>query len=265
VYTPYRNQTFAPIFDTAPLDFGLDEMFTSNSFVGGDRIADMNRVTAGLTTRFIDAASGEELARFVIAQEYYFSAPQVTMPYTTLPTVGPSDLIAGASLNIGANMSIQQAVEYNQSSDEFTQAVAGIGWKPADGKVINAAYIYTAANASLGNGAISQVLLSGQWPLTRRLSGVGLIDYDTREHQLITGLIGMQYTADCWAVSLALEKYVDPTDTLTPSTGTRVLMQLQLNGLTRIDNGLLQQFKASVPGYAATPAPVPQSRFSDYP
>jgi len=265
VYTPYRNQTFAPIFDTAPLDFGLDEMFTDNAFVGGDRVADMNRITAAVTTRFLDSASGEELARFVLGQEYYFSAPQVTMPYNTLPTVGPANLIEGASLNIGDNMSIQQAVEYNQSSDEFTQAEAGIGWKPGDGKVINAAYIYTAANATFGNGTISQVLLSGQWPLTRRLSGVGLIDYDTKAHQLISGLIGMQYSSDCWAVSLALEKYVFPTDTLTPTTGTRVLMQLQLNGLARIDNGLLQQFKASVPGYTTTPAPVPQSPFSNYP
>ena len=79
VYTPYRNQTFAPIFDTAQADFGLTEIFTSNTFVGGDRVADLNRLTSGLTTRFIDPSTGDERARFTIAQEYYFTNPEVTL------------------------------------------------------------------------------------------------------------------------------------------------------------------------------------------
>lgn len=74
VYTPYHNQDFAPIFDTAEADFGLAEIYTPNTFVGNDRIADANRLTAGLTTRFINPATGDERARFVIAQQYYFRA-----------------------------------------------------------------------------------------------------------------------------------------------------------------------------------------------
>ena len=79
VYTPYRNQMFAPLFDTAESDFGLAEIFTPNTFVGNDRIADANRLTAGLTSRFIDAATGDERARFVIAQQYYFTDQRVTL------------------------------------------------------------------------------------------------------------------------------------------------------------------------------------------
>ena len=41
-----RNQEFAPLFDTADSDFGLAEIFTPNTFVGNDRIADANRLTA---------------------------------------------------------------------------------------------------------------------------------------------------------------------------------------------------------------------------
>lgn len=265
VYTPYRDQTFAPIFDTAPLDFGLAEIFTSNRFIGGDRVSDMNRVTAGLTTRFIDAASGAERARFVLAQEYYFRSTQVTMSGDDPPTVGPSNLIAGASFNVRDNLAVQTAVEYNQSSDVFTQASAGVAWKPAAGKVINAAFLYARADATLDDQALDQVLLSSQWPITRRLSAVGSVDYDVVSHHLLTGLLGVQYNADCWALSVAVEKYTNTSTTTTPSTGTRVLMQLQLNGLSRIDNGLTQQFRANVPGYTMPDTPTPESRFSDYP
>ena len=58
VYTPYRNQENAPLFDTADSDFGLAEFFTPNTFVGNDRIADANRLTAAITTRFIDPGDG---------------------------------------------------------------------------------------------------------------------------------------------------------------------------------------------------------------
>jgi LPS-assembly protein len=118
---------FAPIFDTAPTDFGLAEIFTANRFVGGDRLSDMNRVTAGLTTRFIDPTSGDERARFVVAQEYYFKGSQVTMPGDTPPTAGPADLIAGASFKLGDGFSSEQAVEYDQSTNALTQATVGLG------------------------------------------------------------------------------------------------------------------------------------------
>nr|WP_244109043.1 LPS-assembly protein LptD [Burkholderia anthina] len=265
VDTPYRNQTFAPAFDTAPIDFGLAEIFTSNRFVGGDRVSDMNRLTAGVTTRFIDAGSGTELARFVLAQEYYFRASQVTMPDDTPPTVGPSDVVAGAALHLGPTLELQQAVEYNQSSNELTQATAGVDWKPANGRVINLAYLYARANATLDDEPENQVLLSAQWPLTHALSGVGSVDYDLAAHRLVGGLLGFQYAADCWAVSVALQKYTNYNGTTSPTTGTRVLVQLQLNGLSRIDNGLLQQFRANVPGYSTPTLPAPASRFTDYP
>jgi LPS-assembly protein len=83
---------------------------------------------------------------------------------------------------------------------------------------------------------------------------------------LISGLLGIQYDAQCWSISVAVQKYSEEDDTTgQPASGTRVLMQLQLKGFSRIDNGLLNQFKASVPGYTPLPSSSPQdSRFSDY-
>ena len=51
MYTPYRNQNFVPVFDTATVDFGLTELFMPNSLVGNDRVWDANRATAALSTR----------------------------------------------------------------------------------------------------------------------------------------------------------------------------------------------------------------------
>ncbi|TKC86045.1 LPS-assembly protein LptD [Trinickia terrae] len=267
VYTPYRNQLFAPVFDTAEADFGLAEIYTPNSFVGNDRIADANRLTAGLTTRFIDPASGDERARFVIAQQYEFRTPRVTLvDDESIADVARTGLILGASYKIAGNVAAEQAVQYSEANDALTHAVAGFSWKPAPGKVLNFAYRYTRATATLDDEPVNQFVVSSQWPLAHNISGVGRVNYDMRSHHLIAGLAGLQYDAQCWSVALALEKYTYETSSSTLATGTRVLMQLQLKGVSKIDNGLLEQFKADVPGYTSPAADTaPLSRFSDYP
>lgn len=267
VYTPYRDQTFAPVFDTGEEDFGLAQIFTDNTFMGGDRVADLNRLTAGVTTRFIDKSSGDERARFEIAQEYYFTNPQVTLiPGESIDDVRSADVIAGASLKIGAGFSTEQAVQYDEQLNRFDRTTSGFVWKPSDRHVISLAYRYTRADEDLDNEPENQIVAATQWPITRRLYGVGQANFDMVAHHLVAGLLGVQYDADCWSLSFAVQKYTNATTTSTASgSATRVLMQLQLKGLTKIDNGLSEQFRASVPGYDPLPAPAPsESRFSEY-
>ncbi|MFM0739325.1 LPS-assembly protein LptD [Paraburkholderia xenovorans] len=268
VYTPYRNQNFAPLFDTAQADFGLTEMFTTNSFVGDDRVSDANRVTAALTTRFIDAASGDERARFVLAELYDFTNPQVTLDPGDAPaTVSRTSVIGGASFKLGAGFSTEEAVEYSQADRYLTHTALGFGWSPATREVLNVAYRYTRANSTLDYEPVNQFIISEQWPLARNVVSVARVNYDMSTHHLIAGLLGFQYDASCWSLGIAFEKYTNATSSTTsPSTGTRVLMQLQLKGFSQLDNGLLNQFRANVPGYTpASTDSAPTSRFSDYP
>ncbi|MGI4861189.1 MAG: LPS-assembly protein LptD [Janthinobacterium lividum] len=268
VYTPYRNQTFAPIFDTAESDFGLAEIFTDNSFVGGDRVADMSRLTAAISTRFIDAASGDERARFVLAQEYYFRTPEVTLIPGESPTdIAHTDIIAGSTFKIGGGFSTEQAVQYNESRNDLARATVGFGWSPAERRVLNVGYRYTRSNTTLDNEPENQLLASAQWPLTRHISGIAQAYYDVKYRRLTAGLIGLSYDADCWSFAIALQKYTNAASTdSAASTGTRALMQLTFKGFANVDNGLSEEFRSAVPGYTATPlTPTPVSEYSDYP
>jgi LPS-assembly protein len=267
VYTPYRDQSFAPVFDTAEADFGLAEIFTPNTFVGNDRIADANRLTAALTTRFINPATGDERARFVIAQQYYFTDQRVTLGTDTpTPATGHSDLLAGASLKLGAGFSSETAFQYNADDNQLVRTSVGFGFSPAEREVINVAYRYTRANQTLGNKPINQLLISTEWPLTHRIYAVARMNYELSGHRLIDGLVGFQYDADCWVLGIGAQRYmngVSPTGQYTRDT--RVLAQLTLKGLSNVDNGLVAAFQAGVAGYQAPPpAPPPLARFTNY-
>ncbi len=268
VYTPYRNQEFAPIFDTGESDFSLAEIYTPNTYAGNDRVADANRLTAGLTTRFIDPATGDERARFVIAQQYYFQSQRVTISDTQLPDQAKhSDLILGAALKLGAGFSSETAFQYNADNNQLVRSSIGFGFSPAAREVINVGYRYTRANeTTLSTQPINQVLFSAQWPLTRRIYSVGRVNYDLASHRLVDGLVGFQYDADCWTFGLGIQRYANGvTATGATSAGSRVLAQLTFKGLSNVDNGLTAAFRAGVNGYTPPPAPpAPLSRFTNY-
>ncbi|CAH2774391.1 MAG: LPS-assembly protein LptD @ Organic solvent tolerance protein precursor [uncultured Caballeronia sp.] len=268
VYTPYHNQNFAPIFDTAEADFGLAEIYTPNTFVGNDRIADANRLTAGLTTRFINPATGDERARFVIAQQYYFQSQRITITPGQLPDQAKhSDLIAGAAIKLGAGFASETAFQYNVDNNQFVRSSIGFAFSPAERKVINVGYRYTRSNqTTLVNEPINQILVSGEWPLTNRLYAVGRVHYDLASHRLVDGLVGFQYDADCWAFGFGMQRYANGVNSQgLPSSDTRVLAQLTFKGLSNVDNGLVSAFHASVQGYQPPPPPAPPlARYSDY-
>ena len=267
VYTPFRNQNDAPLFDTADSDFGLAEIFQPNTFVGEDRISDANRVTAALTTRFINAATGDERARFVIAQQYYFTDQRVTLlPGQSETTARHSDLIAGASFKLGYGFAQETAFQYNADNNQLVKSSIGFGFSPETGKVINLGYRYTRANTTLDNQPINQILISGQWPLTHRVFAVGRVNYDLQGHRLVDGLLGMQYDADCWTLGVGVQKYANGVNTQGLATSaTRFLAQLTLKGLSSVDNGLVSAFRTSVAGYTPPPPPPPpESRFNNF-
>jgi LPS-assembly protein len=267
-YTPYRNQEFAPIFDTGESDFSLAEIYTPNTFAGNDRVADANRLTAGLTTRFIDPALGDERARFVIAQQYYFQPQRVTISNTqSIDQAKHSDLILGAAIKLGAGFSSETAFQYNADNNQLVRSSIGFGYSPAAREVINVGYRYTRANeTTLSTEPINQVLFSAQWPLTRHLYSVGRVNYDLASHRLVDGLVGFQYDADCWTFGLGIQRYANGvTVTGATSSGSRILFQMTFKGLSTVDDGLTAAFRAGVSGYTSLPPPpAPISRLSNY-
>ncbi|CAH2805322.1 MAG: LPS-assembly protein LptD @ Organic solvent tolerance protein precursor [uncultured Paraburkholderia sp.] len=262
VYTPYRNQESAPLFDTADSDFGLAEIFTPNTFVGNDRIADANRLTAAITTRFINPATGDERARFVIAQQYYFQDQRVTLlPSQTSTQATHSDLIAGASLKLGVGFASETAFQYNADNNQLVKTSLGFGFSPGTGRVLNLGYRYTRANTMLDN----QLLISGQWPLSHLVFGVARFNYDLGGHRIVDGLVGLQYDADCWTLGAGVQRYANGLNTSGQNqSSTRFLAQLTFKGLSSVDNGLVSAFRNSVAGYTPLPPPVPEARFTNY-
>jgi LPS-assembly protein len=240
VWTPYRNQSLIPNFDSADADISYSQLFSENRFVGGDRIGDANQLTVAAITRFMQS-TGEELARFAIGQRFSFSTELVTLPGDPPSATSSSDLLFSSMGRFSKMLSGSADLDYSESAHGLNQANIVVRWQPGPKKLLNLEYLRDVPNA------IQQYGTSGQWPILQRWYAVGRVDYSLLDHKIVQGLIGIEYKADCWVFRFGGQH----TQTATDISSTSSFFQLELNGLTQLGSNALEAMRLNVPGYQA--------------
>ncbi|SHH55436.1 LPS-assembly protein LptD [Massilia sp. CF038] len=239
VYTPYKDQSKFPNFDTAEASFNFSQIFNENRFVGYDRISDANQITAALVSRYLDP-NGAERLRLAIGQRFYLNDQRVQLSSATPVSDSRSDALVAASGRISESWAFDSAVQYNASTSSVVSSNYGLQWQPGEKKVINAEYRFVTK-------ILKNVDLSSQWPLTARWYGVGRVSYSLLDKKIVEGLIGLEYKADCWVFRMGAQRFV----TTTLNTSTPIFFQLELNGLSKLGFGSpLESFYKSIPGYS---------------
>ena len=253
-YIPFRNQSNLPNFDSALADLNYAQLFTENIYSGSDRISEANQLTAALTTRVLDSETGAERLRASIGQRYYFTEQRVTLPGETPRTNNATDVLAALTAQLGRSWAVDLAAQYAAERSEFVRATAGVRWQPRRASVLSAYYRYQT------NG-ISQVDLSGQWPLSNNWYAVGRFNYSLQDRRLIDTVAGLEYQQDCWLLRFVVQRFA--TTALT--TTTNFYLQLELNGLTSVGSSAANLLQRNIPGYQLlNPVPREPGRFDYY-
>ncbi len=262
VYTPFRDQSQFPLFDTVQSDFGYGQIFSENPFTGYDRIADNNKLTGGLTTRLIEADTGIERFRGTIAQRYDFTGQRVQINGTLAdPKAGFSDLLAATTIQMFRGYYLDAGVQYNPDSDRINYGNVALSYRPESRKVINAGYRYRRPTSVTDNTAIDQFEVSSQWPITRRAYGIARFAFDLTASQMVDALAGVEYAADCWVGRVVYQRFRNTTNGYTG----RVFLQVEFRGLSKIGSNPLNILRLNVPGYEPVSAkPVPTTQFDHY-
>jgi LPS-assembly protein len=261
VNTPFRDQSKLPNYDSGAYDFNFTSIYTENAFVGNDRIADNNLLTAGLSTRLLDPNSGAQLASFGVAQRYRFADQSVTLPGGSPSLAGLSDVMLGASVNWDRYWVLDSTVQYNPSTAQSVRASVGTRYTPGPFKVLNVAYRFQRDFSEL-------IDVGWQWPLTPaadatagRWYTVGRLNYSLPDSKLVDSIFGFEYDAGCWVGRVVLERL----STGLATTSQRIMFQLELVGFSRLGIDPLTTLKNNIPRYQTLREQVsPPSRFSNY-
>ncbi|HLB16046.1 MAG TPA: LPS-assembly protein LptD [Burkholderiales bacterium] len=260
LYVPFRDQTQIPVFDTTNADFNYSQLFQENAFVGGDRISNANQVSVAATSRFIRPSNGQELARAIIGQRYYFTPQKVFIPGLPVRTENISPLIMDVSGRIAQNWTANVGMQYQfGSTGGVAQSVVGVRYSPAPAAVASAAYRYTNQQLTAGVGNIQSLDVAAQWPLGRGVYGVARVNYDFVGKKVVESLAGLEYNAGCWIIRAVASRF----QTATAQETTLFYIQLEFNGLARIGSNPLEALRRSIPGYTLINQSTPDSRTYD--
>lgn len=272
VYTPYRDQSALPNYDSGINDFNFATVYTDNAFVGNDRISDSNLLTVGVSTRLLDPDTGAEAARLGIAQRLLFKDQRVTLPGSTTVAKGFSDVLVGASLNLDPRWSFDSTVQFDPDTRRSVRSTIGGRYSPGNYRVVSAAY-------RLQRGLSEQLDVAWQWPINDlwgdrgedlgagqgqgagRWYSVGRMNFSLRDGKLVDSVLGFEYDGGCWLGRVVLDRL----QTGTTTASNRILFQLEFVGFARLGSNPLETLKRSIPRYQflreTTTSP---SRFGNY-
>ena len=270
-FTPYQSQANTPVFDTADAGFGVSQIFTANTFIGNDRVADSNAATLGLTSRMIEAYSGAERANVTLAQKQQFTGQKVGLNGNIANPTTYSDTLGSASVRLLGNFSADMFGQYNTQLNRFVQTTVGGSWRPTPGRSFNFGYrnVWTPPiQASTQNNQVAtpsatttdQYNFSGQWPVTREISALGRWGYDALTTRTLNTLVGLEWTRDCWTFRGAYSQALN-TSTITT---TQILFQIEFRGFASAGSNPVDIMKLNVPGYMPTSKPIPPSIYENY-
>lgn len=273
--TPWRQQGYLPSYDSAPFDFSLATVYLPNPYAGHDRIADLDALTLGATSRLLQSDTGAELLSLGIAQRYRFREQRVTLPGEDPVAAGLTDLLLGARVNWTPQWSSSAELQYNPESGESTRSTLGLRYLPGPYRVLNAAYRVKRQAATEDS---RQLDLGWQWPLQglfgqtpagvagrglgpQQWYSVGRINYSLPENRIVDLLAGFEYDAGCWIARVAVERLQHSTS----SSNQRIMFQLEFSDFTRIGSSPLQSLRNNVPRYQLLREEInPPSRFERY-
>jgi LPS-assembly protein len=255
VDTPYRDQNELPNFDSALKDFNFDSVFTENAFSGIDRVSDSNQLAAGVTSRILDPDTGAEALRVGLAQRYRFRSQRITPDAVPL-TQRFSDVLVFGSTTLVPRWTFDTSAQFNPDSHRIARSLAGFRYSPGPYRTFGLTYRLTRD--------LSEQLEAGwQWPIYGRTAGergerpnggsdcsgtlytVGHLNYSMRDSRLTDSIAGFEYDAGCWIGRVVVERL----STGRSETTTRLLLQLELVGLSRLGSNPLRVLKDNVPGY----------------
>lgn len=228
LYSQEADQQGIPDFDTAEADFSYQGLFRENRFTGLDKIGDSQQVSLGLSSGFY-RDDGSEIARFGLAQAYYFTDRTVQLNGDThVDTEDQSNFAAEAYWNPYSALRLSVDTELDKSTLNPLESNFKARYTPSLNKVIGFSYRYR-------ENIRSQAEISFIWPLAPEWTLMGRWQEDMENSQTPEALLGLEYASCCWKVRVAARQWIE--DDSGGREDNALFLQFILKGLGTVGGG----------------------------
>ena len=172
---------------------------------------------------------------------------------------------------------LDASLQYNAEVNRPVRSILSARYSPGPYRTVGGTYrLARDASDPLGGIQSEQLELGWQWPVGRivgaiepgaresgrsagisastsargsacggQLYGVGRINYSLRDSRITDSILGLEFDAGCWIGRVVAERLSTGRSEAT----TRLLLQLELVGLSRLGSNPLRVLKDNIPGY----------------
>jgi LPS-assembly protein len=167
-----------------------------------------------------------------------------------------SDALLVGSTSVLPGWTLDAAVQYSPDIQRSVRSIMGARYSPGPFRTVGATY-------RLARGLSEQLEMGWQWPVWGAVPGsgrpagsgsggckgawysVGRFNYSLKDSRLTDSILGFEYDAGCWIARVVAEQLSTGRSQAT----TRILVQLELVGLSRLGSNPLQVLRDNIPGY----------------
>lgn len=227
-YTPHKDQTKIPNFDTAISAVSYEQLLSDSWFLGYDRIQDLHAITPAINYRYVDKNG---LTRFDGGL-----AEQILLQDTKVG-IDNSQVFTGKSTGMAWKLSAQpQERLWVDTAGAFTSdydlnsVIAQIRYQPNEHSLFNVGVIERKEHKATGQLPLSAYTASAIFPINNRWRLLSQAQYDHKNSRLLDALVGVNYEDCCYGVSIYARRYrndLDPTN-----THNAIMAEIRLNGIS---------------------------------
>lgn len=238
-YIPYKDQNDIALYDTTSRMSDYYANFSPSHYTGTDRIADLNNITVGLTSRLLDAHD-RELMRFGISQTYSLVPTRVTLNPNDPSNLYPrSPLSAFFNANPLPGLTTHAAITYTNETNSVSAWNAMTRYRNENGLMVQVSYRFANdGNRSFANETVdlSQLGIATQIPLGKKFSLALASYHDLAQKKNIDSKVALKYEECCWSLALVYENYNScDWDSLELQKDHRIGIQFEFKGVGAVN------------------------------
>lgn len=199
-------------FDTAERTFSYNQLFRTSRFSGGDRIEDANRLSVGLTSRFL-SDSGAERMSISLGQIFYFEDRRVTLDGIPQEE-NRSELAGQIAVQLTDSLRFGSDLLYDDRESKMNRGNAYLRFMDDNYRIFNIGYRYDRKDPRRIDGRMvnqdrKQADVSVVWPLSDSWALMARHHYDFTNNRELDTIVGLEYNSCCYRVRVAWRRWLD--------------------------------------------------------
>ncbi len=227
LYVPEKNQDDFPTFDTGGINLNnFNNIYREYRFYGADRVGDTNQITTGLTSRMLDAETGNEWMSASVGMIFFLEDREVNLNPDEVQDESTSDFLAEYNARLTDRWRSYGYAQWDTQDSEIREGKFDLRYRQEERRYVDLSYRFS-------RDRTEQLRVDSVWRVLPRWHVLFENRYSLRDKENLQTSVGVEYDGCCWRVRGFFQRRAESNNTFQNA----IVFELELTGLASIRAG----------------------------